>query len=119
MTEPWQAGPGSGRDFNMTTFRPERILVAVDFGEASSHALRLAGSLADVASRLSGRSLPLGREGLEIATRWRPIADSPGVTELGVSWREPHETLSDLYRWMAEAGAVRPGAVPKLVAPAS
>lgn len=81
---------------------------------APGFALRGAGRLADVVSRLTGRSFIFGHEAMEVATRWRAIADSPDVAELGITWRDPAETLTDVYRFFLEHGALRPEAVPRL-----
>lgn len=77
--------------------------------------LRAAGSTGDLMGRLSGRSFPISREAMEVATRWRRIADSPEIEKMGIQWRDPDETLADLYRWFAQQGAIRPGSVPRLV----
>lgn len=76
--------------------------------------LRAGASLADRVSRLSGRSFPITREGIEIATRWRRVEDSPAIAELGVVWRDPRETLEDLLRWYLESGRLPARAVPRL-----
>jgi len=81
---------------------------------APGWALRSLASAVDVVSRVSGRSFPMTREGLEIATRWRAVSDSPGVEELGIVWRDPDETLEDAYRWMLSAGHLPAAAVPAL-----
>ncbi len=47
----------------MWTFPPKRILVAVDFGDASSHAVRVAGALA---ARFDARLSGLHAESLEV-----------------------------------------------------
>ena len=114
--------------------RHERIVVAGDFFRwselrdsivevtgaqigrirAPGWLLRTAGRIADLLSRFSGRSLPITREGMEVATRWRPIEDSPAVSELGVRWRDPRQTLADVYAWFVEVGAIRAAAVPRL-----
>jgi nucleoside-diphosphate-sugar epimerase len=77
--------------------------------------LRAAGSVCDGVGQLTGRSLPMSREGMEIATRWRPIADSPGIAELGVEWRPARETLEDMYRWLVERGRLPASAAPGLL----
>ncbi len=77
--------------------------------------LRSAGSVGDGLGRLTGRSFPISREAMEVATRWCLIEDSPQIAEMGVEWRESKETLADVYRWFAEQGAIRPGAIPRLV----
>jgi dihydroflavonol-4-reductase len=76
--------------------------------------LRAGGRAADGLSRLSGKTLPFSREGMEVATRWHPIADSPEIRELGVHWREPRETLADVYSWFVESGGIPARALPKL-----
>ena len=51
------------QDTVMWTFPPKRILVAVDFGDASSHAVRVAGALA---ARFDARLTALHAESLEV-----------------------------------------------------
>jgi dihydroflavonol-4-reductase len=76
--------------------------------------LRGAARSMDLIGKLSGRSMPMTGEGVEIATRFRPLSDSPQVAELGVTWRDPAATLEDLFRWYVEAGRLPPEAVPAL-----
>lgn len=76
--------------------------------------LRGAGRLADAIGRATGKAMPMSHEGLEIATRWRPIADSPEVALMGVTWRPARETIEDMFRWFLENGRLPAGAVPKL-----
>ncbi|MEM7409357.1 MAG: NAD-dependent epimerase/dehydratase family protein [Myxococcota bacterium] len=76
--------------------------------------LRGAARTMDVIGRVTGRKMPMTGEGIEIATRWQRVADSPVVAELGVGWRDPEETLRDLFRWYVEAGRLPAKAVPKL-----
>jgi nucleoside-diphosphate-sugar epimerase len=79
--------------------------------------LRSGGSLADIVSRMTGRPLPLTRESLEIATRWRRIDDAPELAELGIAWRAPESTLADVYRWFIESGGLPAKLAPRLAAP--
>jgi len=76
--------------------------------------LRGAARTLDVVGRLTGRTMPMTGEGVEIATRWQRIEDSKQVAELGITWRPPVETLSDLFRWYLEAGRLPASAVPRL-----
>jgi len=80
--------------------------------------LRGAGRAMDVAGRVSGRSMPMTGEGVEIATRFRRMQDSPRIAELGVHWRDPAETLSDLFTWFLATGKLPARAVPTLAAKA-
>jgi len=88
--------------------RPSRL-------RAPGFALRGAGRLFDGIAKLTGRRFPISREGMEIATRMRPAPDSPVVGELGISWRDAHETLTDMYGWMVAEGRLPAGAVPRIV----
>lgn len=81
--------------------------------------LRAAGRIADLAGRLTGRSLLITHEAMEVATRWRAIADSPAVSELGVEWRPPARTLEDVYGWFLERGAIPAKRAPKLAGSSS
>jgi nucleoside-diphosphate-sugar epimerase len=78
--------------------------------------LRGAARALDVVGAATGRSMPMTGEGVEIATRFRRIQDSPQVAALGVVWRDPAETLRDLYTWLLRAGRLPPRALPALAA---
>lgn len=78
--------------------------------------LRAAGRLADRIARWRGVRSPLSAEGMEIATRWRRIDDTPDVAALGVAWRDPAQTLEDLYRWLWTSGRLPATALPRLAA---
>jgi dihydroflavonol-4-reductase len=69
----------------------------------------------DVFGRVTGRPMPLTGEGIEIATRFRAMEDSKAIDALGVEWRDPEETLRDLFQWFLDEGRLPPTAVPKLV----
>jgi nucleoside-diphosphate-sugar epimerase len=81
---------------------------------APGFVLRAAARGMDVAGQLSGRPMPMTGEGIEIATRWREIADSPKIAALGVHWRPAEETIADLFRWYLSAGRLPAEAVPAL-----
>jgi nucleoside-diphosphate-sugar epimerase len=68
----------------------------------------------DVIGKLTGRPMPITGDAIEIATRFCEMNDSPRVAELGISWRPPLETLTDLYRWYLEVGKLPATAVPAL-----
>ena len=76
--------------------------------------LRGAARTLDVAAKVTGRKMPITGEGIEIATRFRPMQDSPRVSQLGVTWRAPEETIEDLFRWYLATGRLPPKAVPAL-----
>jgi len=81
--------------------------------------LRAAGRVLDGVSVATGRTFPIGFEGMEVATRARRVVDSPEVALLGVRWRDPRETLEDMFRWFLAVGRVRPAHVPRLAAAAN
>ena len=76
--------------------------------------LRFAARSMDVIGRLSGRPMPFTGEAIEIATRFRAMEDSEQVSALGVEWRDPAETLRDLFQWFLDEGRLPPKAVPGL-----
>ncbi|HEB88347.1 MAG TPA: NAD-dependent epimerase/dehydratase family protein [Deltaproteobacteria bacterium] len=76
--------------------------------------LRAVARSMDGIGRLSGRRMPMTGEGVEIATRVRPMEDSKCVRELGIVWRDPVETLRDLFQWFLDSGKLPPRAVPAL-----
>ncbi len=66
--------------------------------------LRAAGSVGDVVKRLYDFDFPLTRESMDVATGW-PGADASGTTsELGITFRDPAETLRDTLTWLFVAG---------------
>ncbi len=79
--------------------------------------LRAVARSMDGVGRLSGWRMPMTGEGVEIATRVRPMQDSRRVGELGIVWRDPLETLRDLFQWFLDSGRLPPGAVPALRPP--
>lgn len=76
--------------------------------------LRAAARTMDGVGRLTGRPMPMTGEGIEIATRVRPMQNSPRVAELGVAWRDSVETLRDLFQWFLDIGKLPPRAAPAL-----
>ena len=76
--------------------------------------LRGAGRVVDLVGRASSKEMPVSGEGIAIATLWRPIADSPELAELGVSWRPPEDTLRDMFTWFLWSGRLPAAAVPAL-----
>ena len=53
-------------------------------------------------------------EGIYIATQHPRTDDSRTVAELGVEPAPLEETLTDMIRWMVEAGRIRPKAAGEL-----
>lgn len=81
---------------------------------APGWALRLTGRALDQLARVTGKTMPMTGEGVEIATRFPRMTDSRQISELNVAWREPEVTVRDLYRWFVEAGKLPAAAVPGL-----
>ena len=81
---------------------------------APGWALRLAGRALDKVAWVTGRPMPMTGEGVEIATRFPRMSDSRQVSELGLVWRDPRETIRDLYAWFLESGKLPARAVPLL-----
>jgi len=81
---------------------------------ASGWLLRIVARSMDVIGRISGRPMPFTGEGIEIATRFRAMEDSEQISALGVEWRDPAETLRDLFQWFLDEGRLPPKAVPAL-----
>jgi hypothetical protein len=62
--------------------------------------LRFAGSAVDAVRRLRPVASLVSREGMEYATRMRPLPNDPALGELGVSLRPLAETYADTIAWM-------------------
>jgi nucleoside-diphosphate-sugar epimerase len=78
--------------------------------------LRALGSATDALRRLRPVDSLISREGMEYATRMRPLPTSPEVAALGVTLRPVRESLRDTLAWMLAAGRLRPHHAPALAA---
>lgn len=76
--------------------------------------LRGAARTLDVVAKWTGKPMPMSGEGVEIATRFRKIDDSPEIAELGIEWRPVAQTLEDLFRWFLVTGKLPATAIPRL-----
>ena len=76
--------------------------------------LRGAARSMDMVAKITRRQMPMTGEGIEIATRFRAMEDSEQISALGVEWRDPAETLRDLFQWFLDQGRLPPHAVPAL-----
>ena len=81
---------------------------------APGWALRGVARTMDAVGRATGRRMPLTGEGIEIATRMRPMQDSAELEAFGHEWRSTEETLRDLFQWFLDTGRLPPKAVPAL-----
>ena len=68
----------------------------------------------DLIHKISGRQMPFTGESIEIATRFRAMEDSKEIASLGIKWREPEETLRNLFQWFLDEGRLPQRAVPAL-----
>ncbi len=76
--------------------------------------LRGAARVLDVVGAVLRRPMPMTFEGIEIATRFPRMIDSPVIERLGLHWRPAEETTEDLFRWFVEAGKLPAKVVPRL-----
>jgi len=76
--------------------------------------LRAAGRVVDLLKHFVDSDFVMTREAMEIATLWRPVADSPIVAELEISLHDPAETVGAMLRWLHAAGRLPGRAVPRL-----
>ncbi len=65
---------------------------------------RALGSVGDIIKRVYDFSFPLTRDAMEFATRWPGCSGEETTRDLGMSFRDERETLTDTLRWMYEAG---------------
>jgi dihydroflavonol-4-reductase len=70
-------------------------------------ALRILGSLGDVAKRVYDFEFPLTRDAMEYATQWPGCSGEQTTQELGVVFRGARETYADTVRWLYEAGHLK------------
>ena len=64
--------------------------------------LRGAARSMDIVAKITRRPMPMTGEGIEIATRFRAMEDSKQISALGIEWRDPAETLRDLFQWFLD-----------------
>ena len=76
--------------------------------------LRALGRMGDAVKHVVPFSFPLSYEAMATATRWPGVDSTRTLVDLGVSFREPGETLADTLRWMCEAGHVKAKLVGRL-----
>ena len=79
-------------------------------------ALRSLGSLVDAVRRVRPVASPISREGMEHATRMRPLPNTPALARIGIELRPVRESFADTALWMLAAGRLRPHHAPALKA---
>jgi dihydroflavonol-4-reductase len=70
-------------------------------------ALRVLGSIGDIAKRIYDFEFPLTRDAMEYATQWPGCSGERTTNELGVTFRGARETYTDTVRWMHLAGHLK------------
>jgi len=83
---------------------------------APAPVLRAMGSAVDLVRRFRPVESLISREGMDHATRMRPLPNTPALERLGVRLRPVRETLEDTARWMLATGRLRPHHAPALTA---
>jgi nucleoside-diphosphate-sugar epimerase len=78
--------------------------------------LRAMGSLLDGVRRFRPVDSLISREGMEHATRMRPLPSSAVIAALGVRMRPVRESFEATARWMLAAGRLRAHHAPRLTA---
>lgn len=66
--------------------------------------LRASGRFLELVRKVVDVELPLTAESAAYATRWTPVASSASLHDMGVTFRDVHESIADTVRWMREAG---------------
>ncbi|MAE96605.1 MAG: epimerase [Deltaproteobacteria bacterium] len=80
---------------------------------------RLLGRAGDLLRHAVSFDFPMTLEAMTFMTRFRPIASSPELSELGVGWRPTRGTYEDTLRWLLREGHLDPQLAPRLADPAS
>jgi nucleoside-diphosphate-sugar epimerase len=83
---------------------------------APAPVLRAMGSLVDLVRRFRAVDSLISREGMDHATRMRPLPNTPALATLGIELRPLAETFEDTARWMLAAGRLKPHHAPRLTA---
>lgn len=65
---------------------------------------RAMGSVGDLIKHVYDFSFPLTRDAMEYATRWPGCSAEETTRELGITFRDAHETYRDAVRWLYDAG---------------
>jgi nucleoside-diphosphate-sugar epimerase len=71
-------------------------------------AVRLFGRIGDRLRPVVDVDPSISREATRLATQWVEFDASLATAELGIEFRDPHETLYDTVRWLAANGHVDP-----------
>lgn len=82
----------------------------------SAPALRALGSLVDGVRRLRPVDSLISREGMEHATRMRPLPNTQALERFGIALRPVRESFEATARWMLATGRLRPHHAPALTA---
>ncbi|OBI50493.1 SDR family NAD(P)-dependent oxidoreductase [Mycobacterium sp. E796] len=76
-------------------------MVAVPIPDA---ALRVAGAVMDRAGRFLPFETPITSAGMQYYTQMPASDDSPSERELGITYRDPHDTMADTFEALRNAG---------------
>ena len=108
-----EAEPGSGRYLVAGGFLPWPEL-ARTLEEASGKKLRkirfpapllrATGRFLEIVRKFIDVELPLTSEAAAYVTRWDPVPNSASLREMGVTFRDVHESITETVRWMRDAG---------------
>jgi nucleoside-diphosphate-sugar epimerase len=82
----------------------------------SARALCALGSLIDGVRRLRPVDSLISREGMEHATRMRPLPNTKALERYGIALRPVRESVEATARWMLATGRLRPHHAPALTA---
>ena len=70
--------------------------------------LRGIGRFIDVARHVVPIELPLTAEAAAYVTRWDPVPNSKALAEMGVTFRDVRESITDSVDWLEAAGHLGP-----------
>ena len=78
---------------------------------------RALGTVGDWIKHVYDFSFPLSRDAMEFATQWPGTSAERTTRELGIRFRDAHETYADTLRWLYAAGHLTARHVGKLAQP--
>ncbi|MBK7949856.1 MAG: NAD-dependent epimerase/dehydratase family protein [Deltaproteobacteria bacterium] len=78
---------------------------------------RALGTVGDWIKHVYDFSFPLSRDAMEFATQWPGTSAARTTRELGIRFRDAHETYADTLRWLYEAGHLKARHVGRLAQP--
>ena len=108
-----EAEPGPARYLVAGEFLPWRELAATLEAASGSKLrkvpfpaplLRATGRFLELVRKVVPVELPLNSEAAAYVTRWDPVPNSASLAEMGVRFRDVHDSIQETVHWMQKTG---------------